>query len=108
MKFSAYVESFPAASMPSTISNLTHIQPNLMQRQATSSEPKALTNPPQLVPVKTTSSSAFINDLCLDPLAVIASTLGDLNPLLLSWHCIMPLILTYNKSNAASSTFLGC
>ncbi|KAL9356995.1 hypothetical protein Peur_050248 [Populus x canadensis] len=75
-EFSAYVEGFPAATMPSTISNLTDIQLNLMQRQATSSEPKALTNPPQLVPVKTTSSSAFINDLCLDPLAVIASTLG--------------------------------
>ncbi|KAH8508343.1 hypothetical protein H0E87_010462 [Populus deltoides] len=70
-EFSAYVEGFPAATMPSTISNLTDIQLNLMQRQATSSEPKALTNPPQLVPVKTTSSSAFINDLCLDPLAQV-------------------------------------
>lgn len=62
----AYIASFPAATMSSTIANLPHLQLNLVQQQATSSRPKALTDTFQLVPEKATSSSALINDLCLD------------------------------------------
>jgi hypothetical protein len=100
MKSPAYIASFPAATMSSTIANLPHLQLNLVQQQATSSRPKALTDTFQLVPEKVTSSSALINDLCLDhSLAVIASILGGFYNLLLSWQLYhaMPLILTYNK-----------
>ncbi|KAG6767921.1 hypothetical protein POTOM_026812 [Populus tomentosa] len=95
----AYIASFPAATMSSTIANLPHLQLNLVQQQATSSRPKALTDTFQLVPEKATSS-ALIHDLCLDhALAVIASILGGFYNLLLSWQLYhaMPLILTYNK-----------
>lgn len=100
MKSPAYIASFPAATMSSTIANLPHLQLNLAQQQATSSRPKALTDTFQLVPEKATSSSLLIHDLCLDhSLAVSASILGGFYNLLFSWqlnHAI-PLILTYNK-----------